>query len=698
MNRTRLRVEALEDRLTPVTLPPGFTESVFAAGLNAPTAMAVDPTGRVFVAEQGGTLRVVQFDGTVLPTPFVSLSVDSSGERGLIGVALDPSFGLNGFVYVYYTVPGTGGGAAHNRVSRFTADQSGTGNVAVPGSEVPILDLDPLSPATNHNGGAIHFGPDGKLYVAVGDNANGANAQTLTNRLGKILRINPDGTLPADNPATIDGLGTVPPGPTRAIWAAGLRNPFTFAFDPTTGTMFIDDVGQSSFEEIDAGRAGANYGWPATEGTFDQVANPNFTEPVYSYSHTAAHPFSGTAIVGGAFRPNGFPATMAGDYFFSDLSGGWINVRDAATGNVTNFEDAPTGQSIVGLAPGPTGQLLYLARNPQGAIYQITYANTASGTSLAIGSGAGTAAVAKLDDPTNGSTQRTFTPFGGFTGGVRVASADVTGDGVADLVAGAGPGGGPDVRVFDGATGQQVRQFFAFETTFAGGVFVAAGDVDGDGKADIVVSADVGGGPRVRVFGGADGSELANFLGIEDANFRGGTRVALGDVSGDNIPDLVVSAGEGGGPRIAVFDGTTLRSGTAPRRVMNDFFAFESTLRNGAFVAAGDVTGDGRGDVIAGAGPGGAPRVVVFDGNLLPTAGPGGSLAASFFGGSGGLRDGIHVAAKNVDSDPTLEIVTAPALLAPPGVNEFKVAGGTVSTVASFEAFDPSFPYGVFVG
>src|SRR5262245_8930303 len=129
MRRTRLRVEALEDRAVPVTLPTGFAESLFAGGLTNPTQMAVAPDGRVFVAEQSGTLRVIQ-NGNLLPTPFVSLTVDSNGERGLVGVTLDPNFAANGFVYVYYTVPGTGGAAPFNRVSRFTAN----GNVAVPRS------------------------------------------------------------------------------------------------------------------------------------------------------------------------------------------------------------------------------------------------------------------------------------------------------------------------------------------------------------------------------------------------------------------------------------------------------------------------------------------------------------------------------------------------------------------------------------
>jgi glucose/arabinose dehydrogenase len=688
MPHPRLRAEPLEDRLTPVTLPPGFTESVFAAGLTGPTAMAVAPDGQVFVAEQGGTLRVVQ-NGTVLSTPFVSLAVDSAGERGLIGVALDPQFAANGFVYVHYTVPGS---PAHNRVSRFTA----AGNVAAAGSEFPVLDLDPLSGATNHNGGAIHFGPDGKLYVAVGDNATGANAQSLTNRLGKILRINADGTIPADNPAAIDGLGAVPAGPTRAIWAAGLRNPFTFTFDPA-GRMLINDVGQSAFEEINPGRAGANYGWPQTEGTFDPGAFPAFTAPVYAYSHTGPHPFDGVAVVGGAFGPGSFPSDYAGDYLFSDLTGGWIDRLDAATGAVTNFADAPTGRQIVGLDTGPGGQLIYLARS-RGAIYQITFGGP--GALVAVGAGAGGGPTAKLFDLATGTPRQTVNAFAaGFTGGVRVAAADVTGDGVADLITGAGPGGGPDVRVYDGATGQQVRQFLAFEPSFTGGVYVAAGDIDGDGLADLIVSPDVGGGPRVRVLSGRDLSVLADFLGIADPNFRGGVRVAVGDVGGgDGVADLVVAAGVGGGPRVAVFDGATLHPRSTPARLFNDFFAFEPGLRDGTFVAAGDFDGDGRGDVVVGAGPGGAPRVVVFGGATLPTGGPDQSVIASFFAGSSSLRGGVPVGARNVDADVAAEILIGAGVGDAPALAVYKWNGGAVADSASLLAFDPTFTGGVFVG
>lgn len=239
--------------LKAAVLPAGFSEALVASGLAAPTAMAIAPDGRIFVCQQTGQLRVIK-NGALLATPFVTLNVDSSGERGLLGVAFDPDFGANGFIYLYYT---TNTSPRHNRVVRFRAK----GDVALPGSEELLLRLNDLSSATNHNGGALHFGPDGKLYVAVGENAYRSNAQTLSNLLGKILRINPDGTIPADNPFFTEATGQ-----NRAIWALGLRNPYTFAFQPGGARMFINDVGQSSWEEINHGIAGANYGWPITEG------------------------------------------------------------------------------------------------------------------------------------------------------------------------------------------------------------------------------------------------------------------------------------------------------------------------------------------------------------------------------------------------------------------------------------------------
>jgi glucose/arabinose dehydrogenase len=237
---------------TAATLPIGFTETQLARGIVRPTAMALAPDGRIFVCEQTGALRMVK-DGHLLPEPFVTVPVFTEGERGLVGVTVDPDFPRTPHVYLYYTATGP---VVHNRVSRFTAQ----GDKAVKGSEVAVLDLPELAKPI-HNSGTLHFGPDGYLYIAVGENAVPENAQSLANPLGKILRIAKDGSIPTDNPFYDRTSGVA-----KAIWAMGLRNPFSFAFQPGTGRMFINDVGKKDWEEIDDGIAGANYGWPVTEG------------------------------------------------------------------------------------------------------------------------------------------------------------------------------------------------------------------------------------------------------------------------------------------------------------------------------------------------------------------------------------------------------------------------------------------------
>jgi glucose/arabinose dehydrogenase len=350
---------AVTDRFAAAaTLPTGFSETSVATGLASPTAMQFAPDGRLVVCEQEGRLRVIK-DGALLPTPFLTLTVSSVGERGLLGVAFDPAFAANHYVYVYYTATTPG---VHNRISRFTAN----GDVGVPGSETVIFELDNLSSATNHNGGALAFGSDGKLYAAVGENANAGNAQSLSNVLGKMLRINADGTIPSDNPffATASGQN-------RAIWALGLRNPFTFAFNPFGTELFINDVGQSSWEEINDGIAGANYGWPDTEG---MTTDPRFRSPRYAYDHSAG----ACAITGGAFYSpltQQFPASYVGDYFFADYCAGWIRKLDPAAGNsVVSFA---SGMAFpVDLKVSDDGSLYYLARGAgasTGVVYRIQY-------------------------------------------------------------------------------------------------------------------------------------------------------------------------------------------------------------------------------------------------------------------------------------------------------------------------------------
>lgn len=339
--------EPIQTVVSAATVPSGFVDEVFASGLTNPTAMEFAPDGRLFVTQQGGQLRVITAAGALLSTPFLTVPVSSAGERGLLGVTFDPAFATNNFVYVYYTATTP---AIHSRISRFTA----SGNVAVAGSELQIVNLENLSSATNHNGGAIHFGPDGRLYAAVGENANSANAQTLVNRLGKMLRVNADGSIPTDNPFFNTATGN-----NRAIWALGVRNPFTFTFQRTTGRMFINDVGEVTWEEINDGIAGSNYGWPTTEGP---TTDPRFRAPLFAYRHSGGTP-TGCAITGGAFyNPTTvtFPSSFVGKYFFADFCTGFIRVFDPAAGTDAAF--ATGVSSPVDLKVHSDGSLYYLAR------------------------------------------------------------------------------------------------------------------------------------------------------------------------------------------------------------------------------------------------------------------------------------------------------------------------------------------------
>jgi hypothetical protein len=216
-----------------------------------------------------------------------------------------------------------------------------------------------------------------------------------------------------------------------------------------------------------------------------------------------------------------------------------------------------------------------------------------------------------------------------FQGGVYVAAGDVNGDGKDDVIVAPEGGMPPIVRVFDGNTGNTLRSFFAYSPTFMGGVRVAAGDVNGDGKADIITGAGPGGGPHVKVFNGANSSVLKSFFAF-NANFAGGVYVAAGDVNGDGKADIVTGAGPGGGPHVSVFDGVS-------NQTLHNFFAFGTAFNGGVRVGAGDVNGDGRADIITGAGPGGGPHVNVFNSQ-------GGPLLHSFFAYEASFQGGVFVA------------------------------------------------------
>jgi hypothetical protein len=359
------------------------------------------------------------------------------------------------------------------------------------------------------------------------------------------------------------------------------------------------------------------------------------------------------------------------------------------TGEVFGFP--PTSANIVNTA---TATLAAGDVDPNPSNNSATDVAFASpGTFLfATGSDAGVPGHVKVYDARSGQLLYSFLPFGpAFLGGVRVATGDVTGDGRDDIVVGAGPGAGPHVKVYDGQDLHEVASFWAFDPAFRGGVFVAAARFEADRFApgSVVVGADAGALPHVRIFGLGSGepdqnTPLGSFLAY-DASFRGGVRVAAGNVDGVGGDELIVSAGAGAGPHVKVFqyEGTELAS----------FMAYASSFTGGVFVATGDLDGDHVAEILTGAGFGAPPHVKTF---ALSTPSGAVSERLSFLAFPDGFRGGVRVAAADRDADGLADLILAPG----PGMgpNVRAVSGLTLSALDSFFAYDPAYLGGVFVG
>jgi hypothetical protein len=316
----------------------------------------------------------------------------------------------------------------------------------------------------------------------------------------------------------------------------------------------------------------------------------------------------------------------------------------------------------------------------------------------------GNGSVVSANLPTNSVNPVSLpAPFPGFSGEVHSA-AGVLPNGDVLWVFGAGPGGGPAVTVLDGTTGQTLAEFFAYDPQFTGGVFVAVGDVNGDGTPDIITGAGPGGGPAVEVIDGtnlnqvqangqiAPSALLASFFAYDPA-FQGGVRVAAGDVNGDKHLDIVTGAGPGAGLHVQVIDGTQLgqvqgNGQIADGALLASFFAYEASFTGGVFVAAGDVNGDGHAEVITGPGAGHAPLVQVFDGADLP------QLRGSF-NAYPGFTGGVQVGAVDLSGTGLADILTGAGPGGGPQVEVFD--GQSLSLIDNFFATDPRFTGGVFV-
>lgn len=329
----------------------GFVISTYATGLSEPVAMEFAPDGRLFVAELGGTIRTIH-DGTVSWMPFAHVEVFHENENGLLGLALDPDFASNGYVYVFATIS-----RSEQQIIRFT-DAGGLGV-----ERTVIRDRLPTR-GEFHSGGGLKVGPDRKLYFSIGDNLVADNAQDLSTLAGKVCRINLDGSTPDDNPFV------TPTGQPRAIFALGLRNPFRFCFAPD-GRMFAMDVGsdgEGRREEINLIVAGGNYGWPLLEGRQPEPADPAFIDPIHDYHEGGAAPVGAVYYTG-----QQFPAEYVGNLFHLEYVLNRLYRAVLEGDRVVRHEVFYEGEGgPVDLTQGPDGALYY-SELQSGRIRRISY-------------------------------------------------------------------------------------------------------------------------------------------------------------------------------------------------------------------------------------------------------------------------------------------------------------------------------------
>ena len=309
-------------------------------GLNFPVGLALAPDGRVFFNERlTGKIRIINQQWQLVPTQFCQITIATSGEQGLLGLALDPDFANNKFVYVYHSASSP----LRNRVVRYT-DSSGTCT-----QETIILDNLPAS--TNHNGGIIQFGPDGKLYVIIGDAENTANAQTVTSLAGKILRVNPDGSAPSDNPFFSNVNVNA-----KLVFSLGHRNSYGFTFHPHTNHLWESENGPADNDEINRAVASGNYGWPTVKGI---AGNPSFRDPILAYTPTIAP----TGIIAIPENSSTYPVAYRNNLLFVDFNGGKIRRVVLSGANLTQL-----GTSSIAYNGG-NGGLLSLMLGADGFVY-----------------------------------------------------------------------------------------------------------------------------------------------------------------------------------------------------------------------------------------------------------------------------------------------------------------------------------------
>ena len=442
---------------------------------------------------------------------------------------------------------------------------------------------------------------------------------------------------------------------------------------PNGGQVFLNDLPDRTVTTLAATPASSFVGTPVTLTATVAPAFQGHDTPQGTVTFTA-----GTTVLGTATLVNGVAtltvATLpAGIYQVIATYSGSAAVFVGSTGNV-----APRGAALLASQSAPARVVVKNYDTPEFA------------------SGSDNGSVICYHDARI-NRLRGYDNFGGTYTGVRPALGDFNGDGASDIVVGSSPGTVAQVSVVDGLTKQVLMTVQPFDG-FRGGVFVAAADFNGDGIADLAVGTDAGAQPHVKLFLTIDGAlvEVASFYAFGEG-FRGGVRLAAGDVNGDGTPDLIVGAGAGAGPSVAVFDGLDLLRGEA-RRLVNDFFAYAADFTGGVFVAAGDVDRDGYADIVTGAGLG-APHVTVVSGLSLLQESP--TLLASYLAADPGNLGGIRVAARDLNRDGFSDVIAGAGV--GNGSTVWTFSGATLSQFgiaapSSAEDVFPGLYAGIYVG
>ncbi|MFL5331531.1 MAG: beta strand repeat-containing protein [Gemmataceae bacterium] len=462
----------------------------------------------------------------------------------------------------------------------------------------------------------------------------------------------------------------------------------TYTFTPPGGTWNAADNGNYTFT-FEPGSLDNGLGFGNTQQNLGTI-NVTMNAPTVTINQAAAQPDPTTVSTINFTVVFSEPVT---GFDGSDvtLSGTAHPTTAVVTGSGTTYNVAVTGMNSAGTV---------IATVKPGAAQDISGDTNAASTSTdntvtfvvttpphvelyATGADAGGGPHVRVFNA-DGSDRFSFYAYAStFTGGVRVVTGDVTGDGVDDIITGAGAGGGPHVRVFNGATGALQAEWFAYAANFTGGVYVGVADINNDGLMEVITGAGEGGGPHVRVFNGSTGAVVREFFAY-DARFLGGVRVAGGDVNNDGFDDIITGAGPGGGPHVIAYSGKD-------NSILQSFYAFDPDFNGGVYVAAGDINSDNQADIIVGAGRGDA-RVKVFSG----AGSNGDTLLSSFLAYGSGVRSGVHVGVTDINNDGVADIMTGPARDNPPDVRIFNSSSGAV--VREFFPYDISFVGGVFVG